>query len=137
MFLLAHATRLLVTIQIQNSRRSPCAETCTPAENSALPAIACRQSHFLVQPHSDGMNSCPPVNKRSHREELSRKASPRKMSTVTVSSHPDKRNGDRRDRPGGRQLRRGNKNCQRSTIVSPPTTCFPTALSIGSDRTAR
>lgn len=42
----------------------PCGEICTPVENNDLLAIVCKQFHFLVQLHSDGMGSCHPVNKK-------------------------------------------------------------------------
>lgn len=65
-FLLAHHdTRLFTVTQTENLHQSPYAETCTPVENSALLAIMCKRFHFLVQLHSDGMDSCHPVNKEN------------------------------------------------------------------------
>lgn len=65
-----HLPLIFFIIQIQNLHQSPCAETCTPVENSVLLAIMCKQFHFLVQLHSDGMDSCHPVNRESNTEKM-------------------------------------------------------------------
>ena len=44
----------------------PSGHKTTPVENSALLAIMCKQFHFPVQLHSDGMDSCHPVNRKSN-----------------------------------------------------------------------
>lgn len=61
-------TRLLTKTPTEDLHQSPCAETCTPVENSALLAIMCKQFHFPGQLHSDGMDSCHPVNRKNNTE---------------------------------------------------------------------